>query len=402
MTRRPLIRRLTVAQSLFVAGTTVDLTLTGVVGSRLAPSPGLATLPYALIFLTAGLCTGFISCALTRRPPRVVLSATGAAAVASGLISAAGVRFDIFWLFCLGTALVGVYTAGAGYYRYLAAESAPDARAGAVSAVLAGGLVAAVIGSFLATALKDLTATPFVGSYLLVAVLGAAATVWNRVLPDPGQGTGKDVAAPSLEGNTGTRPMRVLWTQRQLWTGLAAAVLAASTMMAMMTAGPILGEQVGHSATVTAFAVQLHMVGMYAPGLVVSRLIGKIGEVRIAATGAGLVVVAGLVAVSGTGLWLFLAAMFLIGVGWNFSYSGGSALIAASYRPAERPRVQAVAEVVIVGSQVAGSLSAVLFTTEVGWTVLGGICVGFGMMVAVFCALGLGGGQGMMSSRPGK
>lgn len=387
MTRSPLIRRLTVAQSLSVAGTTVDLTLTGVVGSRLAPSPGLATLPYALIFLTAGLCTGFISRALTRRPPRVVLSTTGAAAVASGLVSAAGVRFDIFWLFCLGTALVGVYTVGTGYYRYLAAEAAPDARAGAVSAVLAGGLVAAVIGPFLATALKDLTATPFVGSYLLVAVLGAAATVWNRGLPDPGKNTGQD--ATSASGTAAApRPMGVLWTQRQLWTGLAAAVLAASLMMAMMTAGPILGEQVGHSATVTAFAVQLHMVGMYAPGLVVSRLIGRIGEARIAAAGAGLVVAAGIVAVSGTGLWLFLAAMFLVGVGWNFAYSGGSALIAASYRPAERPRVQAVAEVVIVGSQVAGSLSAVLFTTEVGWTVLGGICVGFGAVVAVFCALG--------------
>ncbi|MDN6439004.1 MAG: MFS transporter [Corynebacterium nuruki] len=388
MTRSPLIRRLTVAQSLFVAGTTVDLTLTGVVGSRLAPSPGLATLPYALIFLTAGLCTGFISRALTRRPPRVVLSATGAAAVASGLVSAAGVRFDIFWLFCLGTALVGVYTAGAGYYRYLAAESTPEARAGAVSAVLAGGLVAAVVGPFLATALKDLTATPFVGSYLLVAVLGAAATVWNRGLPDPGKNTGQDAASASTGRTVDPRPMRILWTQRQLWTGLAAAVLAASMMMAMMTAGPILGEQVGHSATVTAFAVQLHMVGMYAPGLVVSRLTGRIGEARIAAAGAALVVVAGIVAVSGTGLWLFLAAMFLVGVGWNFAYSGGSALIAASYRPAERPRVQAVAEVVIVGSQVAGSLSAVLFTTEVRWAVLGGICVGSGVVVAVFCVLG--------------
>lgn len=384
-----LIRRLTVAQALFVAGTTVDLTLTGIVGSRLAPSPGLATLPYALIFLTAGLCTGFISRALSRRPPRVVLSATGVAAVASGLVSTAGVRFDIFWLFCLGTALVGVYTAGAGYYRYLAAESAPDARAGAVSAVLAGGLLAAVLGPFLATALKDLTATPFVGSYLLVAVLGAVATVWNRRLPEPGKSTGQDAALTSTDQSVAApRPMRVLWTQRQLWTGLAAAVLAASMMMAMMTAGPILGEQVGHSATVTAFAVQLHMVGMYAPGLVVSRLIGRIGEVRIAAAGAVLVVVAGLVAVSGTGLWLFLAAMFLVGVGWNFAYSGGSALIAGSYRPAERPRVQAVAEVVIVGSQVAGSLSAVLFTTAVGWTVLGGICVGFGAVIAVFCVLG--------------
>jgi MFS family permease len=217
MTRSPLIRRLTVAQSLFVAGTTVDLTLTGVVGSRLAPSPGLATLPYALIFLTAGLCTGFISRALTRRPPRIVLSVTGAAAVASGLVSAAGVQFDIFWLFCLGTASAGVYTAGAGYYRYLAAESTPDARAGAVSAVLAGGLVAAVIGPFLATALKDLTATPFVGSTAWCGSRRGGDRV-DRGLRTPGRTQGRTPhRRPGPPPHRG--PMRVLWAQRQVWTG---------------------------------------------------------------------------------------------------------------------------------------------------------------------------------------
>ncbi len=103
----------------------------------------------------------------------------------SGCVSAVAIQFGLFWLFSLGTALIGVYGAGAGYYRYLAAESMPQARARAVTTVLAGGLVAAIIGPFLATALRDATPTPYVASYLLVAALGTAAFLWNRWLVVP-------------------------------------------------------------------------------------------------------------------------------------------------------------------------------------------------------------------------
>ena len=181
----------------------MDLTLTGVVGAHLAPTRALATVPFALIPVVAASSTFLLSRGIGRYGYRRVFTLAPLSAVLAGIVSAAGVYLHLFWLFCIGTALVGVYAAGAGYYRYAAAESNPDARAKAVSAVLAGGLVAALVGPFLATAAGDLTTTPYVASYLLVAVCGALAMLWNARLPRETRHAGGTVAG-------GRRPRRPL------------------------------------------------------------------------------------------------------------------------------------------------------------------------------------------------
>ena len=149
----PVVRHLAVAQGLSIAGSSVDLTLTGIVGARIAPTPELATLPFSVIFLAAGLTTFAVSRAIGRFGHRRVFVGVAAAAAVSGCVSAAAIQLGTFWLFCAGTALIGVYQAGSGYYRYLAADSTPEARPRAVATVLAGGLVAAIVGPF---ALKHL------------------------------------------------------------------------------------------------------------------------------------------------------------------------------------------------------------------------------------------------------
>ena len=183
-----------------------------------------------------------------------------------------------------------------------------------------------------------------------------------------------------------TRTFAVLWRQPTLLLGVASAVLAAGTMLAMMTAGPIMGMTVGHTAAEAALAIQQHLVGMYAPGFLVARLMAQVGERRIALAGAALMVIAGIAAADSTALPAYLIAMFVVGVGWNLAYSGGSALITASYRPAERGRVQPVAEVLIISAQVAGSLSAAAFTSPSGWHVLGWGCLALAAMVSVVLA----------------
>src|SRR6218665_2439937 len=147
----------------------VDLTLTGIVGAHLAPTRALATLPFSLIPVVAATTTFALSRWIGRSGYRRVFTCAAAVAVPAGLVSALAVHQHAFWLFCLGTALIGVYQAGAGYYRYAAAESNPTERARAVSTVLAGGLVAALVGPFLATAVGGFTSTPYVASYVLVA-----------------------------------------------------------------------------------------------------------------------------------------------------------------------------------------------------------------------------------------
>jgi MFS family permease len=362
------VRHLAVAQAFAVAGSSVDLTLTGIVGTQVAPRPELATLPFSLLFVAAGLTTFFASRAIGRFGHRATFVVSGLVATAGGTVSAVAIAHGSFGLFCVGTALVGASNATVGYYRYLAADTNPDARARAVSTVLAGGLVAALVGPFAATGVRDLTPTPYVASYLLVAALGLGSALWNSRLrlppPAPRPAVGSpDAAAP--------RPYGVLWRQPVLLLGTTAAVVAALTMLALMTAGPILGLVAGRTPGQAALAIQLHLVGMFAPGFLVPRVIGRLGEQRVAALGCAVILLAGLAAAGGASLPLYLTAMFAVGVGWNLAYSGGSAMIASSYRPAERGRVQPVAEVLGIAAQVGGSFAAAGFTTEASWRALG-------------------------------
>lgn len=380
----PVVRHLTFAQGLATAGASVDLTLTGIVGARIAPTPALATLPFSAIFLAAGLSTFVVSRAIGRFGYRRVFIGIAISAAVSGSVSAAAIQLGEFWLFCAGTSLIGVYSAGTGYYRYLAAESMPAERPRAVATVLAGGFVAAVVGPFAATALRDATPTPYVASYLLVAVLGVIAAVWNSRLTIPAV----PASSPAGVAAEVPRAFTELWRQPVLLLGVASAVLAAATMMSMMTAGPIMGMTVGRTPAAAAFAIQLHMIGMYAPGFFVARVMARVGERRIALTGAVIIVTAGFAAAASDALPVYLFSMFAVGLGWNLAYGGGSALIAASYRVSERGRVQPVAEIVIIGAQVAGSLSASAYTTAAGWRVLGWGCVALGCAVAASLMIG--------------
>lgn len=381
------VRHLTTAQALYIGGTTVDLTLTAIVGAKLAPVMALATIPFTTIYITAALSTFFISRAISRFGYRTTFIGISCVAAVSGCVSAAAIQIDSFWLFCVGTGLIGIYGAGCGYYRYLAADSTPQARARAVTTVLAGGLVAAIVGPFIATGVSDLTPTPYVASYLLVAVLGTAAALWNSRLVIPEATLGAKPEDEEGSSASSPRPLAELWRQPSLLLGVVCAVLAVVTMLAMMTAGPIMGMGVGHTPTDAALAIQLHLVGMYAPGFIVARLIARVGERLMALAGVALIIVAGIASAGSTGLPAFLLAMFAIGVGWNLAYSSGSALISASYRPAERGRVQPVAEVLIILAQISGALSAAAFTSPAGWHALGWGCLALAATVGAVLGL---------------
>ena len=258
------VRHLAVAQAFAVAGSSVDLTLTGIVGSRIAPRPELATLPFSLLFVAAGLTTFLASRSIGRFGHRATFVAAGLVAATGGTISALAIARGSFGLFCVGTAVVGASNASTGYYRYLAADTNPDARARAVSTVLAGGLVAALAGPFVATGVRNLTATPYVASYLLVAVLGLGAALWNTRLRVP---TTSTATTGTAAGTAPPRPYGVLWRQPVLLLGTTAAVVAALTMLALMTAGPILGLAAGRTPDQAALAIQLHLVGHVRAGL---------------------------------------------------------------------------------------------------------------------------------------
>lgn len=334
-------RTLAVAQALFTAAVSIDLTLTGLTGYQLAPDKSLATLPFALITVAGALATLGASLLMQRLGRRVGFAVGATVGALGGLISVWAVLHGLFWWFCVGTSAVGVFQAFAQYYRLAAADSvAPEAKSRAISTVLTGGVVAAVFGPLVAAWSKDLLPTLFAGSYIAVAVFAALSVVVVWV----GYRDSEPHLGPAALSNEPARPLGVVIRQPIFIAAVANNVIGSAVMMLAMTAAPLAAVASHHSIDDGANIIQWHLLGMYAPSFFAGRLIARFGLAKILYAGLAMSAACGVIAITSTGLWAFYAALMLLGVGWNFTFVGGTSLLALSYRPSERARVQGFSE----------------------------------------------------------
>lgn len=356
---------LSVCQGLFTAALSIDLTLTGLTGYELAPDKSLATLPFALITVAGAVTTLFASLLMARIGRRRGFALGAATGAAGGLISVWAIFTANFWLFCLGTAAVGVFQSFAQYYRLAAADCVEgEAKVRAISVVLAGGVVAAVLGPVLASWSKTLLHVMFAGSYLMVCVLGLLSALFLVL--------GYRDMEPATAGETtdGGLPFRPTWSIMRQPISLAAIannVVGGAVMTFAMTAAPLAAVASGHQIDDGAGIMQWHLVGMYAPSLFAGQLIRRFGLAPILYAGIALSAACALIAMQSTSLAAFYAALFCLGVGWNFMFVGGTALLASSYRPDERARVQGTAEMTRYAASALASLLAGPALVHLGW-----------------------------------
>ncbi|MCW2238146.1 MFS transporter [Azospirillum canadense] len=350
---------LALCQGLYTAAISIDLTLTGLTGYQLAPDKALATLPFALITVAGAVVTLSASFLLQRLGRRLGFALGALAGACGGAVSVWAVMHANFWVFCLGTAAVGVFQAFAMYYRLAAADAVgPDEKGRAVSRVLAGGVVAAVLGPLLAAWSKDLFPTAlFAGAYLMVCLLGLLSLALLLGFYRDHQ----TAAAAGSQAHEPPRPFAEVARQPIFAASVANNVIGSAVMMLVMTAAPLAAVGHHHSIDDGAGIIQWHMVGMYAPSLVAGALIQRVGLGPMLFAGMVLNAVCVAVAMASTGLTAFYLALFCLGVGWNFMFVGGTTLLAQSYRPAERAKVQGLAElarfvVTAMASLVAGPL----------------------------------------------
>ncbi|MGG1944321.1 MFS transporter [Trinickia sp. NRRL B-1857] len=381
-------RVLALCQALYTSSVSIDLTLTGLVGYMLADDKALATLPFSLITVAAALTTIFASFLMARIGRRAGFALGAAVGAAGGAISVHAIFIHSFWLFCCGTATVGIFQAFAQYYR-LAAADAVDAHAKsrAISTVLTGGVVAAVLGPALAAWSRDwLAPVTFAGSYALVTGLGLASMALVFVgyrNAGPVSAT-PSAAMPGQIGETGARPLWRIVTQPIFMAALANNALGYMVMMFVMTATPIAAVACGHTIGDGARIIEWHLVGMYAPSLFAARLIARFGVLRIIGAGIALSAACGAIALSSTDLPHFYAALACLGVGWNFMFVGGTTLLAQSYRPSERAKTQATSEFTTFACTALASLSAGQLLARFGWSTICA-CV-FPALVLAACA----------------
>lgn len=348
------------AQALGGANPAIIVSLGGIVGSQLVTDKAFATVPVSLMQL--GIACGVIPAAflmrrLGRRSGYLIGAFVGATAAG---IAAAGAGGRLFWLFCLGTFLCGLYGAFVQSYRFAAADTASEAfRPRAISWVMIGGLAAGVIGPQSVYWTRDLTpSAPFAASFLAQGGLALLAVVVVSLLRAP---------PPARFPAGGGRPLPVIMRQPKFIASVIAALVSYGLMSFVMTAAPLAMVGCGHSIGDAALGIQWHVLAMFGPSFVTGRLIARFGKETITLTGLALTALAAVVGLNGLSVAHFWIVLILLGIGWNFGFIGATALVTDCYRPEERVKVQAANDFLVFGSVAIASFSAGGLLSHGGW-----------------------------------
>ena len=370
---------LVAAQALGGASPPIIISLGGLVGQQLSSNPTATTLPVSIYQLGLALSTlpaAWLMQRLGRRWAYVLGAVLG---VVSGIIAAQGIAQSDFVTFCIGTALAGFYAACVQSYRFAAADAvgAPHLQAKAISHIMVGGLIAAIIGPQVVIWTRDaLPATPFAGSFYSQAALAALALPILLLLRLP---------APQKQVIAGTaRPLKAIAATPQFIEAAAAGVVSYGLMAFLMTAAPMAMVGCGHSVGEAALGIQWHVLAMFGPSFFTGRLIGRFGQRKITALGLVMIAASGLLALMGEGLSEVWGSLILLGVGWNFGFIGATAMLTACYTPAERTKVQALNDFLVFGTVAIASFGSGQLLHSVGWS---GINIGMQPLVVIVLAI---------------
>ena len=354
---------LAICQGLFLTNNVTFIAINGLVGLSLAPLGWMATLPVMGYVVGGALSTPLVARTQTRFGRKGSFQIGLAVAFASALLCAYAAISRNFWLLCAATVVAGYYNANAGLYRFAAAElAAPSWREKAVSLVMAGGLLGAVLGPNLAARTRTLLDVPFAGAYFALAMVALVSMAVLSFIAFP--------PAPARKAGASGRPLGEIMRQPIFIVAAATGALSYGVMNLLMAATPIAMQQCGLPFGDAALVLEWHVIGMFAPGFFTGHLIKRFGALPI--MGIGILLYAGCIAVALSGLELrqFLFALLMLGVGWNFLFTGSTTLSLLAYTPEEKDRAQGALNFFVFATLALSSFASGVLVTTQGWRLL--------------------------------
>ena len=355
---------LAAAQGLFLTNNVVFIAINGLVGLSLAPLGWMATLPVMGYVVGGALSTPLVARSQTALGRKGSFQLGLLVAVLSALLCFWAALDKNFWLLVAATVVAGYYSANGQLYRFAAAELAlPEFREKAVSLVLAGGLVGAVVGPNLASRTRNLLEVPFAGAYLAlagVALIAMLIMAFMRFPPVP----------PKKATDDPGRPLSQIIRQPVFMVAAIGAALGYGVMNLLMAATPLAMQVCGYEFSDAALVLEWHVIGMFAPGFFTGHLIKRFGVLTIMGVGVVLNALCIAIALSGVDLHQFLIALFLLGVGWNFLFTGSTTLSLQAYRPEEKDRAQAAINFFVFATMAVTSFASGALVTTQGWQLL--------------------------------
>ena len=353
---------LSTCQMLFGTGRGLFIVTAPAVALGIAPHLALATLPSGLIVIGNAFAAMPASMFMNRFGRKAGFLCGTLLAALSGASCAAAIVLESFWLLALGGLLFGFFSGFAQFYRFAVADTASEGfRATAISLVLAGGVFAGLAGPNLANWGKDLLADHlYAGAFLFTIGTALLAAIILLFLDIP------NLTKAQREGPQ--RPLLEIMKQPVFIAAAVSATVSQSVMNFLMTATPVaMIAQCGHSFGSVATVISWHSVAMFAPGFFTGSLIKRFGEIRMITAGLLLEAACIGIALSGIEVFDFWLAMFLLGLGWNFTFTAATTLMTTAYTPAERSKTQGMMNQIIYTVVALGAISSGALIHFLGW-----------------------------------
>ena len=350
-------------QALLLTNAVTLIAVSSLVGYAIADNKALATMPATLYTIGVAI-TAFPASMWMKRVGRRNGFLTG---IAFGIAGAALATYAVsradFALFCASMPIMGAYNAFGQYYRFAAADTASaDFKPKAISYVLAGGLAGGIIGPEVSRHTRGLAQPEYVATFAsLIAFCFVAAAIVSLVrIPQSTEGAG---GAPA-------RPLAEIARQPSFIVAVAVGALGYAVMNLLMTATPLAMSFCGHPYDAAALVISSHVIGMFAPSFVTGSLIRRFGVLQVMLAGVACLFACVGFALAGQAIANFWWALVLLGIGWNFTYIGGSTLLTETYRPSEKAKAQGTNEITVFGVQAISSFAAGVLVNTAGWATI--------------------------------
>lgn len=350
------------AQAVLGSQLQINIILGGLAGAFLANNAAFATLPISLIMLTAMFGAPLASHIMGRFGRRVGFLIGAAGGGIGGALAATALMIGRFDLLLLGAGLTGLYYSFHGFYRFAAADTAsPAFRPKAISWVLAGGLVGAILGSEVVKVSSELLSPiPFAGAYLVVVLLNITGAIGIAFLdiPPPPRGS-KDKPAG--------RPLGEIVCQPETVVAVLCAMMSYGTMVLVMTSTTLAMVEHGFTTNHAADVIRWHALAMFGPSFVTGNIIARFGHLPVMSFGLVLLGMCCVIALVGVGLENFYIALIMLGLGWNFSFIAATGLLSNTHSASERAKVQGLNDFLVLGTVSLASLSSGALLNLYGW-----------------------------------
>lgn len=345
---------LVLAQAILGAQLPMIFVIGGLAGIQLASNICFATLPISFIIFGSMTTAPWISPLMQRNGRRYGFMVGALAGAAGAAVGAYGLYVGSFFILLCGSYLTGIYMSAQGFYRFAATDTASeDFRPKAISYVMAGGLLSAIVGPQLNKMVQDAYVVPFLGTYLAIIVLNLVGMLLFLFLDLP-KGTRSEPQVATVAG----RSRRELLRDPRILVSMICAMVSYSLMNLVMTSTPLAVVGCGFTTNNANDIVSAHVLAMFAPSFFTGHLIARFGVEKIMAAGLAILAAAGVVGLAGVEIENFFVALILLGIGWNFGFIGATTMLAGAHRPEERGSVQGMNDMLVFGMVTIASLAS--------------------------------------------